>query len=302
MAGVTATIAPTEPVSGEPVPYDFRRPTALAREQSRVLEVAFETFARQWGTQLTAKVRVRAAVQLDDVRLLTYDAWTAALPTLTTMVLAELPDQPAAAVVQVPTGAALAWVGHMLGAPAETAEAPERELTGIEQTLVRRLMADTLVDLQYSMGPTLMPAPPVVQALRFNAQFAQAAGPSEQMVVATFTVTYGERTCAASLALPADAVLPLLGADGALATDADSADRITAAVLDVPVEVAVRLTPIGVLPRTILDLRVGDVVPIPHASDRPLEVAVDDQVLGSAAIGASGSRLACVVVTTKEKP
>ncbi|WP_241681387.1 flagellar motor switch protein FliM [Pseudactinotalea terrae] len=299
---MTATIAHTDLGAREAVPYDFRRPTALAREQSRVLEVAFETFARQWGTQLTAKVRVRTSVQLRDVRLLTYDAYTAALPTLTTMVLAELPEQDAGAVVQFPAAAALAWIGHMLGSAPENADTPERELTGIEQTLVRRLMTDTLIDLQYSMGPTLMPSAPVVQALRFNAQFAQAAGPAEQMIVASFTVTYGDRSCPASLALPADAVLPLLGADGALAADAGTADRITSAVLDVPVDISVRLAPLPVLPSVILDLAVGDTIPISHAATRPLDVAVGDQVLASAAPGTAGSRLACVIVTTEEKP
>lgn len=39
--------------SGQPEAYDFRRPMTLAREHGRVFEMAFETFARQWGTQLT---------------------------------------------------------------------------------------------------------------------------------------------------------------------------------------------------------------------------------------------------------
>ncbi len=36
--------------SGPPEVYDFRRPMTLAREHGRVLERAFETYARQWAT------------------------------------------------------------------------------------------------------------------------------------------------------------------------------------------------------------------------------------------------------------
>ena len=43
--------------SGSPEVYDFRRPMTLAREHGRVLERAFETYARQWGNQLSARLR-----------------------------------------------------------------------------------------------------------------------------------------------------------------------------------------------------------------------------------------------------
>ena len=63
--------------------YDFSRPTTLARHQSRVLEVAFETFARQWGTELTAKVRVMSQVGFGQLTVQTYDAFAASLPSIT---------------------------------------------------------------------------------------------------------------------------------------------------------------------------------------------------------------------------
>ena len=53
--------------------YDFRRPTTLAREHARILELAFETFARQWGTQLTAKIRVMCQVGFVSVQMQAYD-------------------------------------------------------------------------------------------------------------------------------------------------------------------------------------------------------------------------------------
>jgi flagellar motor switch protein FliM len=280
------------------VAYDFRRPTALAREQSRILELAFETFARQWGTQLTAKVRVRCRVELDQVRLQTYDDYTAGLPTLTTMVLLELPDEAPRAVIQFPVGAALTWIGHMLGATAEQAPDAERELTALEQTLVRRLMSDAVEDLRYSLGDLLTVAP-LVRSLRFNAQFAQAAGPNEPMVVAAFTVTFGDRSCPATLALPSAALLPQLGGSVPNA-GARSGDLIAAALELVPLAVSVRLAPVPVRPGQILDLAVGDLIPVPHARTRPLDVAVDDRVLATAAVGSTGSRLACVIVTTEE--
>jgi flagellar motor switch protein FliM len=67
--------------------YDFRRPTTLAREHARVLELAFETFARQWATQLTAKVRAKSTAVSDSLEMKTYDEYALSLPSTTAMVL-----------------------------------------------------------------------------------------------------------------------------------------------------------------------------------------------------------------------
>ena len=64
----------------------------------------------------------------------------------------------------------------------------------------------------------------------------------------------------------------------------------------VPVDVSVQLASARVVPSMILGLKVGDVLPIPHPQHRPLDVAVDGHPLARAAVGANGSRLACVVV------
>ena len=73
------------------------------------------------------------------------------------------------------------------------------------------------------------------------------------------------------------------------------------ATLEVPVEVAVRCTPRTLHPRDVVDLAVGDVLPLSHPASRPLEVVVDGVVLAHAAAGTHGSRLACQVVSVEEK-
>ena len=52
------------------------------------------------------------------------------------------------------------------------------------------------------------------------------------------------------------------------------------------------------LPSQVLRLAVGDVLPLPHPQHRPLTIAVDGEPVGTAAVGANGSRLAGIVVTT----
>jgi flagellar motor switch protein FliM len=85
------------------------------------------------------------------------------------------------------------------------------------------------------------------------------------------------------------------------ASDADRTETpglVRRQVEAAPVEVALRLAPRTVLPREVLDLAVGDLLPLPHAADRPLLLTVGDQTVATAAVGSAGARLACVVTAT----
>jgi flagellar motor switch protein FliM len=277
--------------------YDFRRPTTLAREQSRVLELAFETFARQWGTQLTAKVRVVSRVHLEQVLMQTYDQYASSLPGTTAMVLCTLEDVAARAVIQFPTSAALSWVGRMLGG-AGTIPAPDRKFTGLEQAIIRQLIVDALEDLRYSLG-ALLTTEMTVESIHYNSQFAQAAATNDLMIVSKFRISVGPTPTTATVAFPADVLMAELGhkRDASLA---NPAELIRNQVHSVPVDVALRLKAAPISPRAVLDLAVGDLIRLPHPPHKPLDIAVGDHIIGSAAVGANGSRLACVVVDTQE--
>lgn len=278
--------------------YDFRRPTTLAREHSRVLELAFDTFARQWGTQLTSRVRVKATVVSEQVIMQSYDEYSASLPSTTAMVLCRLGETDAKAVIQFPTSSGLAWVGRMLGGNGSLI-AEERKFTQIEQSLIKKLMDDALEDLSYSMG-AFLPSAASVDTIHYNSQFAQAAAPADLMIVAAFTITVGENIAEATLALPAESILAQLGS----AHPAEKAFNTTELVLDqlgrVPVDVAIQLNPAAVKPGAILHLSVGDLLTLPHSKYQPLDLTVDGQRLAQATAGTNGSRMAAIIVSTKE--
>ncbi|MBW8872768.1 MAG: flagellar motor switch protein FliM [Leifsonia sp.] len=294
---MTTLQAPAPDALEAPV-YDFRRPTTLAREHSRVLELAFETFARQWGTQLTAKVRVLSQVECDFVQMQTYDEYAASLPATTAMVLCQLEDVAPKAVIQFPTIAALSWVNTMLGGQGTPVD-HERTFTQIEHALVRRLMDEALEDLRYSLGSLLVNAI-AVDAIQYNSQFAQAAATSELMIVAGFDLHVGENTARATVALPAVALLPQLGETNPTHSTENARELVDAQLARVPVEVALRLAPASVRPSVVLGLAVGDLLPLPHPQHRPFDLTVGGQTVASAALGSSGSRLACVITNTED--
>ncbi|WP_104109808.1 flagellar motor switch protein FliM [Arthrobacter sp. N199823] len=277
--------------------YDFRRPTTLAREHSRVLELAFETFARQWGTQLTTKIRTGSAVVTEQVTMASYDEYAASLPASTAMVLFSLDGQESRGVIQFPSEAALFWVTRMLGG-ASTATIPDRKFTQIEHALVKRLMEDALEDLRYSFG-SLLAQVPTVHGILFNSQFAQAAATDTLMIVAGFTVRVGEHSWHATIALPAEILVQQLGSNNPLSDAAAAPAQLRAQVGEVPVEVALALAPVPVTPNTILNLSVGDVLTLPHPTARPFDLTVGGKPIARAISVTHGSRKAGQIVTTE---
>ena len=175
-----------------------------------MLELAFETFARQWGTQLTAKVRVMSQVTSEQVIMHTYDEYAASLPSTTAMVLCALDGLAAKAVIQFPTS-----VGPVLGRPHARRHRPPRphRTASSPRSSSRSSGASWRTPWRtcdYSLG-SLLGTSISVDSIQYNSQFAQAAATTELMIVASFTVRVGENTATATVAIPADAVLPQLG-------------------------------------------------------------------------------------------
>jgi len=315
--GVTAN--PTERVPArtstrrartqEPELYDFRRPMTMAREHARVLEMAFETFARQWGNQMSARLRVMSQVTFDELTLRSYDEYVRSLPSTTAMILCTVEQTRQTAVMQLPVGTVMVWIDYLLGGAGKGDDREGRELTEIELTLVRELLQHALADLSYAFA-ALLPLDVQVRTVQYNPQFVQAVGASDSVLVASFTMHMGDREDTATFMVPAELLLAALrqveGSDGRSDderhTQAVARVDLENAVQHAPVGVAVRFTPIIVHPREVIDLAVGDVLPLFHPSTKPLDVVVDEVVLARAAAGNNGTRLACMVVTVEEKP
>ncbi len=279
--------------------YDFGRSATLSREHTRALELAFETFSRQWSAQLSTKIHVRATIAVEHVGMLTYGEYAQSLPTTTTMIVCALPDSEERIIVQLPTSAATAWIVQMVGGRATTAS-EDRTFTPIEQALIRSLIVDAIDHLAGALDG-LLPSGITVSGIQYSSQFAQVAASGEPVIVARFSMRMAGRTVPTSVMLPAS----ILAGFTVRATDSErsAAPGLVRRQVEVaPVEVALRLAPRSVLPREVLDLSVGDIIAFPHSADRPMVLTVGDQTVATAAVGSAGARLACVVTTTVPDP
>lgn len=292
---VPSALADSAPT--EAAPYDFARPHAVPREQLRELSRRAEAFARTWRLQLGALVRGECVVSATGITVRSWEEHVATLPATTMLVLCAIDGLAARAVVDFEGEAALRWLARMAGgAGAEPLRAP----TAIERGLLARIVSGALETMAYTFADAL-PSSLKVEGVQSSPHEAKAAAPTDAVVVLSFELASAGDLLPVTFAVPAHAVAQPAGVQQ---SEADAAAALREQLSDVPVRIALQFAPTVVDPELVLGLVAGDVVRLSHTKTRPLDVAVDGHVIARAAVGASGSRLACVVVeaTPEEAP
>jgi flagellar motor switch protein FliM len=291
---------PRRSKSTGPQAYDFRRPTKLAREHVRTLQLCYETFARRYGQLVTSTLRVVGHVSLISIEQLTYDEYIASLNSPTILALVSLEPLPGTSILELSLATAMASVDHLLGGPGGTQ--PERQLSDIETSLLRGLLDRVLDELAYALEP-VSTVRAELGAIEYNPQFLNVCNNSDAVVVASFELRVGAEECVATLCMPLATIFPKLNEDHAVVlTESQRAVRerahrnLVAGLETAPIDVAVRFNPLTLRPEEIVALRPGDVVRLDHPVAAPLAVTAGEMTFGYAVPGNQGARLACLVV------
>lgn len=287
--------------------YDFRRPIQLSREHSRILQLSLDGFSRQATQVFTSALRSVSQVSLQSIDQRTYAEYVESLPASTYMTLFSADPLPGRGVLEIPLPAVMASIDHMLGGPGGTQ--PERPLTDIESGVFRRFVDRLLAELRYSLAD-IVPLEPTVVGIEYSPQFAQMAGPADVVVVATFELKIADAVHDMSLCLQFSGLVPHLNAAASPSADSERerAKRANAARLvhqqfqEVPMEVAVRIRPTRLDPRSLSRLEPGEIIRLSHPAAAPLDVTVENTVFAHATPGAQGRRLAALIVSMPDTP
>ena len=114
--------------SSKAVAYDFRRPIQLSREHSRILQVGFDSFARQATTLFTSSLRTVCTLSLLSVEQQNYGEYVEGLLAPTYMTIFTAEPLAGRCVLEMPVKAAMTCIDHILGGPGSVLQ-PLRSLS-----------------------------------------------------------------------------------------------------------------------------------------------------------------------------
>lgn len=278
--------------------YDFRRPDKFSKEQLRTLELLHESYARVISTALSGQLRTTAEVSVTDVEQLTFGEFNRRLTNPGVIAVVGLTPLTGNAVMAIEPSLAIYLVDRVLGGKGG-GSAELRELTEIEQSVVRRLIT-SLVEHLRDGWRNLAEISPTVESVETNPMFAQVVGPSEICAVVSFTLKIGDLRGSISLCfhyLLLEPVLPRLSAFIWFAAtkrtdDSSAANKVRAQLGEISVELVATLGGSRLSLGQLLDLGVGDVVALDRAAADELVLAVDDRAKFRARPGIHRGRLA----------
>jgi flagellar motor switch protein FliM len=285
------------------VPYDFKRPERVPREQLRALETLHEFYARGLQSALAGMLRAGVEVRVAAVDQLTYLEFVGSLPNPTAFTVLSADPLGGSFILEINPSVAFPIVERLLGSGQLGRSQPERSLTRIEWNLIDTVIARAL-DLMKELWAPIAPVTFRVTAREANPRLMQVLSPNESVVSVTLDVAIGEQKGSMNLCIPVVAIeghLEEISSHVWLSSRKEMSapgqeTAITRQLAPADVRISAHL-PVEEMELKVLEsLRPGDLLVTGHPSTAPVLVSLEGRPKFRAAVGRWKDRLAFKVV------
>lgn len=276
---------PAEPLEATPEGrtyklYDFKRPNRFSREQLRTIHMLHETFARHLSSTLSAHLRTPVKVTLCEVQQRIYDEYLSALKAPAVMYLFTPEPLEGQAILEFNPYIVFIMIDRLMGGPGRV-KGRIRELTEIEENLVRAMVDRTMEDLKEAWD-TMVKMHPHIDKYESNPQFAQLVSPNDTVCLITFELKVGEASGGMSICMPHSTLQPVLQRlstqhwyqKGNRVNPEKGSQNLSAGMEQVQIPVAAVLGHAEVSMRDMVDLQVGDVIRLQERASGNLTLVI----------------------------
>ncbi len=265
------------------IPYDFKRPERVGKEQMRALQSLHEGFGRNFGAALSALLRTIVEVKLTSVDQLTYSEFVFSLENPSYFNVLKAEPLEGNLILDINPSILFPVIDRLLGGGKESGPTARRPLTEIELRLVSRLTNLFLIEL-HNAWENVVELELDVERVESNPQLVQIVPPNEVVVLISFELTIGDIRGMMHLCIPFNAIERIgnqltsntwvsYGKSGA---SEQSQQRIGRQLSRSMVEIAVQLANARITTADLLRLRVGDIIATDQDAGHPLTVHVEN--------------------------
>jgi flagellar motor switch protein FliM len=183
------------------LPYDFRRPDRIAKDQLRAIHLLHENFARSLASSLSAYLRAYVAVNLVSVEQLSFMEFSQCLPSPTCLASLGMKPFESNAVLEINPGLVFPIIEMLLGGNARTPLKISREMTEIEQSVMDGIFRITLQDLKTAWH-TVTPLEFTITDHETEPQLLRILSPNEAVVAVSIEVRIGDNSGMMNIGIP----------------------------------------------------------------------------------------------------
>ena len=307
--GVSQKIAPLPRPTEKVMPYDFKRPERVGKEQMRALQTMHEGFGRNFGAALSSLLRTMVEVKLTSVDQLTYSEFVFSLENPTCFNLINAEPLEGQLILDINPSLLFPIIDRLLGGGSETMPPARRPLTEIELRLVSRITNLFLNEMR-SAWENVIDLKLEVATVESNAQLVQIVPPNEVVVLISFELTIGEIRGMMNLCVPFNSIERIgnkLSANSWVSyskrpSTPESIRQVSERLGESVVELSVELAKSKIATEELIGLRVGDVITTEKDIHAPMVLEVEGMPKYLASPGAFKGRKAIQVIEPVEQP
>ncbi len=291
------------------LPYDFKRPERVGKEQMRALQSLHEGFGRNFGAELSALLRCIVEVKLTSVDQLTYSEFIFSLENPTCFNLLRAEPLEGNLILDINPSILYPIIDRLLGGGKEAGTIARRPLTEIELRLMSRITQLFLNELRHAWE-NVLPLKLSVERVESNPQLVQIVPPNEVVILISFELVLGEIRGMMNMCIPFNAIERISGkltsnnwaTYGKGTSTLESMQQITRRIDRSVVDVVVTLAESKISTDELLGLRVGDIITTDKDVRQPLDVAVQGMTKFHAVPGAIKGKKAVQIEAVVHSP
>lgn len=183
------------------LPYDFRRPDRIAKDQLRAIHLLHENFARSLASSLSAYLRAYVAVNLVSVEQLSFIEFSQGLPSPSCLVSLGMKPYEGNAVLEINPSLVFPIIEMLLGGTSRSLLKINREITEIEQSVLDGLFRITLQDLKTAWH-AVTPMEFSIEQHETEPQLLRILAPNEAVVAVTMEVRIADNAGMINIGIP----------------------------------------------------------------------------------------------------
>ncbi len=287
------------------LPYDFKRPARVPREQVRALQALHEGLARNLQSALSGMLRTAVEVRVTGVHQLPLEEFMDSLPRPTALSVLSCEPFEGAFFLEINPSIACPVIERLLGSSRFGAWQQDKPLSALEWTVLDTVVArvlDLLKDAWSAAGPVAFR----VQRRESDPSKLPLQNPNEAAVSVSLEIVVGDQRGSLNLAFPVVAVEGHLerlspGAAGAGKRKESAPTQegtISRRLAPAEVRLSAELQPEALRLKDLEGLRRGDILVTFHPSSAPVCLSVEGRPKFQARLGSLKDHKAAKVVGT----
>ncbi|MBC8277747.1 MAG: flagellar motor switch protein FliM [FCB group bacterium] len=283
--------------------YDFKHPDRVSKDQLRTLRTVHDSLARTFSTYLSTILRTMVDINLLSIDQVAYSEYMMALSEPSCIYILKSDTLQGRAILEVNPQLALLIVDRLLGGTGKTLSTEMREITLIEQNIMRKII-DRALEIMNEVWHHIVPIKLSYDGFESNPQFVQIAPASEVAVIIFFEILIRDLTYPLNICFPyfvLEPVMPKLTGQSWIAqtkrkVPEDSRDIIKDRLTYTQIPLSVDLGKKEISLRELVNMRIGDVISLETKTSDSLKVMARDRVKFFANPGVLGKKKAAKII------